>query len=188
VLILSITVLASLTLPGQSERVIKERDLIVWGASSNGLRAGIFCPKGKIDVDSKSGANLTEASLVIGSVVTNKIYFYLPKAGHQDRLELTDQSGASVPRTPAGEAAWLGPPDDPVKSRKGYATCWLKPGDHIIYGIDSKHGDLNLSARFFLTNLGSYTLSRRAYICIEETNGLLRPILLPPVSVPVRVK
>ena len=168
---------------------------IIWGSQSNSLRAGLYCPEGVVRIDANSGKALSQDSLAIGNVSTNKVFFFWLQPDQRDDFIVTDSQGKVVPKTPRGESLWR--PIDKGKStlaagwsRKGYVLFSLRPGDHSLYDWATDRGKsvFSLGNYFCLTNPGDYRLTRHAWVCFRQTNGVLKPVELPPVTVPVRVE
>ena len=124
--------------------------------------------------------------------------FFRPPWKQADEFIITDANGRPVPKTDEGKS--LGPPlGAPALlpwaqwRHAGYVPDGLEPrGDVtyvVVHGEAEKHplGTLDLHRYFCLTNPGSYKLTRLARVCFPDTNGSLRIVVLPPVTVPVRV-
>ena len=163
-----------------------------WGAESNSLRAGLTYSGPEIRIDAGTGQLLGSCALTITNVSAGRVNFFFPPAGERDEFVVTGLQGDAVARTKVGYA--LGTPiTNSVihtweANRMGYARSWLGPGEGEYY--ENTFGGLNtldLGKFFCLTNPGQYKLTRFAKVCFADTNGVLRTITLPPVSMPLRV-
>jgi hypothetical protein len=74
-------------------------------------------------------------------------------------------------------------------NHRGYLLRSLRPGEDDFYGnvVDGDHDSTEITRYFCLTKPGAYTLTRQARIFFADTNGVLNLVVMPPVSVPVRV-
>jgi hypothetical protein len=95
---------------------------LFWGATSNGLKAGIFCDGPEIQVEPESGKLLGRPCLTLTNVTTKEIRFYLPPAKERDEFILTDAQGRLVPKTSAGKLLGL-----PVSTNGGNPQEGLEP-------------------------------------------------------------
>jgi hypothetical protein len=145
-----------------------------------------------------------------GASANDVIWMDLPPAKERLQLNMTDSSGATVPKTPEGlslaqpfslkpKAGWTQfQPEGTV--RRGMVALMPVPGLNSC-GVDDwpkstlpnreelKRGnELDPSRYFILTNTGLYKLTATLSIYVEDTNTCLKPVTLPPVTVDVRVE
>src|SRR5262249_49685506 len=143
---------------------------VIWGASSNSLCAGIYCPGGTIRLNAKTGAVLTNYSLAIGNISTGKIHFFWPPPDQRDDFVLTDAKSGTVPKTPLGQAFGRSGTAEAVRihewKRKKYVPYWLEPKSDALYDFTIKPEEriFNLRRYFYVTNRGDYTLTRYARV------------------------
>jgi hypothetical protein len=168
---------------------------------TNSLRSGL-CIEGTNRTLVMRRSKLTrEVFFVMLSTSTNDVRYYRPrKASQRLQMELLDATGAAVPKTPAGKEFDRGsdvPPNTPARmwQKKGLMAENARAGKDAIYGwsssTDPDHRlDLaeSLSSCFDLKHPGLYTLVTRQRIYVTDTNGFLKPVLFPPVKVPVLVE
>jgi hypothetical protein len=167
----------------------------IWGPVAHDLQAGFCAPEGEIKIDSGTGKTIGSCSLALKNVSTNNIPFFWPPRAQRDEFIITDSHGAVVPKTKLGKLM-VGKPLDTNSvvvalqaQRKGYYRYGVSAGydDTYDYLPNGKDTVMDLGKYFCLTNPGVYQMTRHARIYFANSNNVLEPVALPPVSIPLRV-
>ena len=167
----------------------------VWGAESNSLSAGFLYRDVAIHIGELTNwpGVLGYCSLTIRNISSNQVGVWLPPSRQRDEFIVTDGQGRTVSRTDLGQAAGTVSETNAVvyareASRKLYA--WMRLDSHaqtdyqsVVDGIDTT----DFGKFFRITNAGDYTITRYARVCFVGTNSVLMAVVLPPVSMPLRV-
>lgn len=142
---------------------------------------------------------MTNTVIVPMNTVT---WIYLPPTNGWLFLEMTDSKGDPVPKTSVGLALdtqinlkpntsrWSLPfkgtrnPSFPADVAK-WKEVSLFPNEHIAITSSS---ELDPSRYFVLGDSGPYKLTATLCVYVQNTNTYLKPIMLPPVRVDVRVE
>ena len=96
---------------------------ITWGATTNGLRAGLAFSSSEIRIDSKARSLITQVSFAISNVSSNRLRFFWAPEGDRDEITLTDSATNFVPRVPGQ------PPNSQFqKKRVVHANHWQSSG------------------------------------------------------------
>ena len=189
-IIFSFSVCATSFGSGKAQSVKSEQgDLnVVWGHSTNSLRAGLECEQGIIRIGLRDRKQITPAALTVANVSSNIVRFYWPRQkDNRYAVSLKDGSGNPVPRTVKGDAyANISDPDKALTAKD-----WQRSDFTVVPMwpfVEYPWERFNVGEYFKLDNIGTYTLAISVRVYTREANGTLTSVVLPAVSLPVHVE
>jgi hypothetical protein len=171
-------------LSSRADGVADQVPPIIWGSTTNGLRAGVGLQRSL-----KEGSDV-KCLTVIYFGITNlatEVRAYCPKTEELFSAELIDSRGTPVPKTRLGASFGRAPAphaklsDRPPGGPKRWQIC-IVTADH-----ENQVADFNIMDYFSTPEPGMYRLTVELRLYERGTNGTLNLFRPPVVSLSVRV-